>query len=979
MRQSTLTTVLEQLRQTFAVQAARDVTDCELLQRYVADGDQAAFTVLVQRHGPMVLTLCRRILGDVHAAEDAFQATFMVLARRARSLKRRRPLGGWLYAVARRIALKARVRNRARLEREGQASPMSKPDLLDELSWQEVRGILDQEIGRLPVKYQVPIVLCYLEGKSHDQAAREMGWPKNTLTSRLERARELLRQQLVRRGVTLSAMALAMALGQKAAAAPVGVLLTINTVKAACNAAAGKAATGACASATAVRLAKDAVAGMVRIRMMLFLMVSAIGVAVGGAAVAGLVKLAEGRFGRNEDRLQSSYPKIRPDNPVNDGIGLVDADGDPLPRGALARLGKLRFHYEPEVFGNAPTILKFLEDDKILAACSNGGACFWDTNTGKELRRLSDFPRTCTVDFSPDGKRVAINSGDVTVLDVASENQVFKVDRTDWFPIANMPICYSPDGKTLAASYYEGDRDKAMVKILDASTGREKMRLSNVSPFHTLSFSPDSRTLAVGQEESVRVFDVVSGKCIRHIPGEGVPFARVIFSRDSRMLAWQGKDRIVLTETASAQPRATFDFNIDFFGSFAFADDGRNLVSWKRGGAAQVWDLKTGRLCRELTTVPCRSAALSKDGTVAILSNWRTAIGFWDIASGAEKPQEFQAHGTSIRSVNFTPDSKKVITAGFDEDVCIWDAANGKRLDRFKGKGGEAVAISPDARHVAAIMSESAEQASMWDMALGNRTLPLTKASAKTTFISLAFSPNGKQLLSGHLKGPLNLSQVYPQPPSSCVNVWDATTGELLQELDLGMLYPGFIAVAADGKTVAIGGQQRGLVPVERSYLAILDVKAGGKLFSMGQHPGVSSLAMAPDGKILAAGGQDRTVRVFEVATGQERFKLSGHKRAVAAVAFSPDGRVLASADGIGADYRLATGEPFGDSWNPKIAPRILFWDVATGKELYQLGGLSANVTSLAFSPDGTRLVSGLGDGTALVWDVAAIRPSPNR
>jgi len=123
-----------------------------------------------------------------------------VLVRRAASIGTRQPLGGWLYAVAQRIALKARAQGTARRERERRHITMPRSEALDELTWRELRGVLDEEIGRLPDKYRTPLVLCYFEGKSHEQAARELGWAKRSLTNRVCRGRELLRRQLIRRG-----------------------------------------------------------------------------------------------------------------------------------------------------------------------------------------------------------------------------------------------------------------------------------------------------------------------------------------------------------------------------------------------------------------------------------------------------------------------------------------------------------------------------------------------------------------------------------------------------------------------------------------------------------------------------------------------------------------------------------------------------------------------------------------------------------
>src|SRR5262249_26989691 len=146
-----------------------DLTDGDLLERFLTRREEAAFALLVQRHGPMVLGVCRRVLHDRHTAEDAFQATFLILVRRATSIRKHESVGSWLHGVARRVAVKARAQAAARCRRERRATDMPRAQPLDDLTWQELRGVLDEEIGRLPEKYRAALVHCALEGQSYDQ------------------------------------------------------------------------------------------------------------------------------------------------------------------------------------------------------------------------------------------------------------------------------------------------------------------------------------------------------------------------------------------------------------------------------------------------------------------------------------------------------------------------------------------------------------------------------------------------------------------------------------------------------------------------------------------------------------------------------------------------------------------------------------------------------------------------------------------
>jgi RNA polymerase sigma factor (sigma-70 family) len=178
-------------------------TDHQLLQRFVADRDESAFASLVQRHAPLVLGLCRSILGNHHDAEDIFQAAFLVLARKASSIRKGESVGSWLYAVAYRLAHKARVRDGKRRKCEQRAAKLAEQTPMDEVAWRELRDILHEEVSRLPEKHRAAVVLCYWEGRTHEQAGQQLGIARSTIKDRLEKAREMLRTRLARRGLAL--------------------------------------------------------------------------------------------------------------------------------------------------------------------------------------------------------------------------------------------------------------------------------------------------------------------------------------------------------------------------------------------------------------------------------------------------------------------------------------------------------------------------------------------------------------------------------------------------------------------------------------------------------------------------------------------------------------------------------------------------------------------------------------------------------
>jgi RNA polymerase sigma factor (sigma-70 family) len=263
----------------------RDASDAQLLEAFVARGDQAAFAALAKRHGPMVLSVCRRVLGHQQDAEDAFQVTFLALARHAARIRKKQALAGWLHGVAYRTALCAKRSAARRRRHEGQVKPMRSSAPSEEITWREVQAVLDEEIRRLPERYRIPFVLCCLEGKSQDQVARDLGLKIGTIGSRLSRGRQQLQEHLSRRGIGApAALALAGALSQGASAA-VPARFLHATVQAALQYAAGKGLAAGLLSAGAIALMKGVTHSMFVSKCKIAV---ALVIVVGIAAGAGL-------------------------------------------------------------------------------------------------------------------------------------------------------------------------------------------------------------------------------------------------------------------------------------------------------------------------------------------------------------------------------------------------------------------------------------------------------------------------------------------------------------------------------------------------------------------------------------------------------------------------------------------------------------------------------------------------------------------
>ncbi len=286
MTASRLGPVLRQFGRALEAECLAERTDRELLGRFVAGRDEGAFAALVERHGGMVLAVCRGVLHDGHDAEDAFQATWLVLAAKAAAVRWRESVGGWLHATAHRVALKARARA---ARRHNQERPMYAEAqavvVATDGERRELLALLQAEVARLPEKYRAPLVLCYLEGKTHAEAARQLACPVGSMSKRLARGLELLRRRLGGRGVALSAAALTTLLGGSAAtAAPEG--LRSAAVRAAMSLAAGQSAAGAAPAAAALAegVLRDMSLSSLKTKLMFALTVCLFGVSAGALA-----------------------------------------------------------------------------------------------------------------------------------------------------------------------------------------------------------------------------------------------------------------------------------------------------------------------------------------------------------------------------------------------------------------------------------------------------------------------------------------------------------------------------------------------------------------------------------------------------------------------------------------------------------------------------------------------------------------------
>jgi RNA polymerase sigma factor (sigma-70 family) len=919
-----------------AGRAAR-LADAELLGRFVARRDQAAFADLVRRHGAMVLGVCRRVLGNADDAEDAFQAAFLVLAQRAAALRRRQSVGAWLHGVAFRVAHKARVRAARRRRCEGRVPERPPADPLAEISLREAHAILDEELLRLPDRYRAPLLLCCLEGLARDEAAARLGLSVTTLKSRLEEGRQRLRRQLARRGLSLPAVL-------------PPALLAVSSVSAAVSprlfAAACRTGSGISAPAPSA-LARAVLPQLAGARLKLGTLLAAAATLALGLGLGPLQTSGGGSAGRQGPPRQAAAqaPAGR------EAPEKVDALGDPLPPGALMRLGTLRHHLggHTQLLPEGRTILT-VRGDRLCWLDADSGtikrawplppghACLglsadgkravlreketaylWDIAEGVRLRVLAQLPEKgarespprranpASAFFAPDGRSIAgigylPHAYQVFLWDAAdgkllwtAEVQCYDAFRAFKFgqqsPCGSPYLNFLPDGRGLVLL----DDSNHLFQVRDRDTGQPRKLQGAVNPsadYHW-TLTPDGKWLvAVSPKGGLRAWDVKAGR------------------RDQAGLPRVWREPFAWQEAAHR---------------IVFAADGKTVLLAGTDGKLRVRDWPSGKLRHEINLGgrPVWELLPTRDGRTAYVQlDCEGLLRRFDLDTGKETTPARVGHRGIVSQLHLAPDGK-VVSASYDGEVHVWDLARGRAAHAFRPKSGCVFSsVSGDSTLVAAVDWEHTEVA-IHERDTGRllRTLPVGKPLRY-----LAFAPGGRLLLTGE------------EIPARVFRVWDADTGREVGRLK-GELFaqPAF---SPDGRLLAA---------VSNEGVRVFDFPRGQKAVVLPQRAR-SGLAFAPDGRTLAC-GDTNGIALWEVKARRQRgwIALGGDCRALR---FSPEGRRLAWAE----------------------EDRVVLWDLERERPLHTFRGHEGNVTDLRFTPDGRALISASVDSTLLVWDLAALR-----
>jgi RNA polymerase sigma factor (sigma-70 family) len=932
-----LTPVLRHLRRLAAPVGAPADADAALLDRFVRLRDEDAFAALVTRHGPMVWNVARRVLADAHAAQDVMQATFLVLARKAASLRHPIALASWLYGVAYRTARGARrrlARHQAQALPEGEAAPpAAAADPLAHVTGRELLRALEEEVQRLPAAYRLVVILVCLEGLSREEAAHRLGCTPGSVKGRLERGRRRLHQRLTKRGLALAAVLAAVEVSR----APVRAGLTAATARAAVALGAGKPVAGCGLSARVNDLMAGALpaAAVGKLKVVMILAV-ALGAAALGAGVVGQPQPPkQPAVAANQAPQDAGPPK-----PVATRQARTDRYGDPLPPDALLRLGTVRHRYahyaslrQPLPDGktllvSSPTEVRWVDgatgrrldscplprDGKVCGFSPDGRLALlfdgkslrlWSLTARKELRTFQAKGRLGLhideVHFAPDGKLVATNSGVnlnpglVRVWEIATGQELWQEGVMGFYDRGLYPLGFLPDGQTLVVL----DRSSNRISLRDRTTGRERRSFATMPRNDSRSWrlSPDGKTFLFGTAgTAVRAWDVASGKELPPLGGHKGQAHTFAISPDSKVVLTGGQDSVVL------------------------------VWDWPAGKRRGQIDLGQGRSVGSL--------AVSADGKRAELIVWgEDALRFFDLRSGKELPAPSEAHRASVNGVAVTPDGQ-VVSAGTDDTLRVWDLRSGRQLREIRTGhplGATALALSADGRLVATSDINSGKIL-VHERATGRllRAIDTGRHGAG----GLTFAPRGRLLAGLAFAG--NPARGTP-PARRHLGLWDADTGRVVRRLeDVG----GQPAFSPDGRLLAAA---------DAKQVRLWEIASGRERHGLPQRH-YFGCGFSHDGRVLACWDRE-AVTFWELAAGQERCRIDAPGKWVMALRFAPGGRWLAIGD----------------------ASEVLLADVLHGQAVQVFRGHDHWVENLAFAPDGRVLVSAGTDTTLLVWDVAAV------
>jgi RNA polymerase sigma factor (sigma-70 family) len=650
------------LRRTVLLSGAADLSDKQLLECFLDQGEEAAMAALVRKHAPMVWGVCRRFLGNHHDAEDAFQATFLVLVRKASSISPRDKVANWLHGVACKTARKAKAARIRCLSREKQLNHMPEIATVPDDAWQDLVPILDQELDRLPEKYRVALILCELEGKTRKQAARELGLPEGTLAGHLSRGRTMLARRLSRYGLVLSVAETTRLLAANAAATSVPPMLLSSTAKSAMLAATAKAGAATIISTKATLLAEGVIKAMLltKLKTMAGLVVLTVTL-LGGMSAVGHQTLAA---------LQSTKSEAVAADQAN--AKSLEESGEIRPPTIFAQpapaKGPLQIEHKSPVLAVA-----WSPHGKLLITGTKDGTVqITDADTGKALRSIATADSIAGLAISADSKTLAVSR--LAFWDIETGNPLWQ------FPVKNAvgdfwpaSFAFGPDGHSFVTVHVGG-----------YSSMRFNMGAGMVAGAIQAAGKGGAGGVVIGGA-GAGAFPKANAVMPKVAGVPGAPVARPVAPvKGVSAMALDGSaggscddsGKLFVWDAKTNQHNLVMD--IGKTGCLAFISGRPQVAAACDDNTVVVWDWAEKKKVATLTglTKPAAMLVCSRDGsTLAALADDKTTTVVWNLASNKVRSQRNHRMGDA-QTLALSPDGTLAAIAFVDnKTVYVSNAA----------------------------------------------------------------------------------------------------------------------------------------------------------------------------------------------------------------------------------------------------------------------------------------------------------------
>ena len=904
--------------------------DVELIQE-VLSGDEAAFSDLVQKYQKSVHALAWRKIGDFHIAEEITQDAFLQAYKKLAALKNPNQFAGWLYVIADRLCKawfrKKRIHTQSletisveTLERAAYADYAC--EQREDAAVENRRKIVQKLMEKLPESERTVMVLHYLGEMSCEAISKFLGVSPNTVKSRLKRARKRLQNEehIIRE--TLGSVPLRPDLTEN-------IMRSIDTIKQT-SPSGGKpllpfAALGA--SAILVILLMGASKQLITNFQQPYSLDATSEHAI--EIVDAPVVLDIQSKPELQERVGGTNKSKNRNNGLTEGTKTVennltqDAMQWNLPENAIARIGKGKINE-----------IQYSPDGTILAVATNIGIWFYDTRTHQEIALLTD------------------HEGEVT------------------------NIIFSPEG-----SFFASGSEDGTIMLWNRSSGKQTILTIplGLSPYINMAFSPDGKTIAIGNSKTISIWDTITGEQKSSVTSDLIDSNNFIkFLPDGETIVcvnWGGLISLWNMSTGKLEKSiADIDHTASVWGT-ALSPDGKRIAvgSGDVDGSIYIIDLNASELMFKLSghSADVNCLIFSSDGkTLASASYVDETIRLWNANTGGHK-RTLTGHTGDILGLAFSPDRKTIASGSGDGTIRLWDASTGNQQIEFMGHTdyAESVVFSPDGKTIACGFSDGYIR--LWNV--NTKKHIKTFKESKDYVQSMMFTTDGntlisgigkniylwdvhtdkfRKIISGHLMDINSIALnadgniLASGSADNTIRLWNMITGEHTKTL-IGHEHSIYgVTFSQDGKTLVTGSDDNTIrfwhVNTGKTKM-ILDA-----LTVDGKDKGVMSVAYSPDGKILASGGME-TIIIWDINTGKSKMTLSEHRHYVLCLSFSPDGKVLAS------------GSTDTD---------IHLWDPHTGELKNTFTGHTGSVSGIAFNPDGKNLVSSSNDGTVLLWEI---------